>query len=336
MSWYKTYRKGQTTGGSASASFSYAGSSSSTSRKPDSRAYGTAKSFKSLPPSHTYSPNPGKREHVIMGYEDTVRAARKLNVDSDPIFMTSISEKIFMTDYTETIRVYNSIGKRLPSIHAESNQSMLSGLATNQKQNKLFVCDAHAQNARVQIFNVSSRGDDLTPQVFLGHGLFKAPHGITVTPDDRTLVTDVERKEIFIIQENGSNALCFGGSGQRPGLFAYPHAVAYDAEHKRIVVSDTHNHRIQVFDDNGHFLKLVHLDQKDRPIFNFPTGIVFDPNNNLLVCDTEFLHVFTPDMQPFRKVKMTKMNLVKPTAVINLDFGRLCIASRDEQSIVLF
>lgn len=324
MAWFKTFRKGQKIPkeGNSSAAFAYSGMVD-------------AGSFPQYD-IHRYQPTPGsiQRERVIMGYEDTVRAARKYDVDSAPVFMTSVKGKIYLTDYTETIRVYNTNGKRLPSVHADSRHSMLSGLASNTNENSLFVCDAHAKNeARVQIFNISN---DITPVVYLGHGLFEAPHGVAVTTDNRTLVTDVGRKEIFIIQDDGYNALCFGGSGRRPGLFAYPHDVVYDADYKRVIVSDTHNHRIQVFDDYGRFLKVLDVDHMGRKRFNFPTGMQFDPNGNLLVCDKDSLHILTPDLQLYRTIAMTSMGLVKPTAIALLPYNRLCVCSCDESSIVIF
>lgn len=292
--------------------------------------------------THQYTPDVKDRkgtihrERAIMGYEDTVRAARKHHVDSSPVFVESVKGKIFMTDYTETIRIYNTNGKRLPSVHAESQHSMLSGMAINSTEKSLFVCDAHAKGqARVQIFNIA---DDITPVVYLGHGLFQAPHGITVTDDNRTLVTDVERKEVFIIQDDGYNALCFGGPGRRPGQFSFPHDVIYDAQHRRVVVSDTHNHRLQVFNDQGQFLEVIEFDANGSRLFNYPTGMKLDPVGNLLVCEngSDSLKILDKDYRPFRTLSMSSMGLKNPTSVAVLPYERLCVSSREQSCIVIF
>ena len=75
---------------------------------------------------------------------------------------------------------------------------MLSGVAVNENANSMFVCDAIPEGeARVRIFNISE-DDDVTPVMYLGQGLFGAPHGICVTNDNKLLVTDVEKNVVSV------------------------------------------------------------------------------------------------------------------------------------------
>ena len=52
----------------------------------------------------------------------------------------------------------------------------------------------------------------------------------------------------------------FGKFGDGPAEFKFPWGVAMDRNSGNIVVSDTHNHRIQVFSQHGIFLKAFDSD----------------------------------------------------------------------------
>lgn len=168
--------------------------------------------------------------------------------------------------------------------------------------------------------------------------MFEAPHGITITDDNRAIVTDVERKEVFIVKEDGINATCFGGPGKKFGQFQFPHGAAYDNEHRRIVISDTHNHRLQVFDDQGHFIECIKHDKSGRRLFSFPTGVKFDQIGNLVVCENgeDSLQILDHQLRPLHQFHVSSMGLRKPTAVATLPFERLCVASREDECVVIF
>ena len=52
----------------------------------------------------------------------------------------------------------------------------------------------------------------------------------------------------------GRFVLQFGGHGSRAGQFNYPWDVAVSKDGGRVAVTDTRNHRVQVFDSNGRFI----------------------------------------------------------------------------------
>jgi DNA-binding beta-propeller fold protein YncE len=79
----------------------------------------------------------------------------------------------------------------------------------------------------------------------------------------------------------------FGSNLSADGQFRYPFGVAYDHNNNRIIVADTENNRIQVFDSNGNFLFKFGNFGSDDGQFIGPHGIAYDPNNNrIIVADT--------------------------------------------------
>ena len=78
--------------------------------------------------------------------------------------------------------------------------------------------------------------------------------------------------------------LCFGEDGTGDGMFKYPRGVAV-TDKDEIVVADECNHRVQVFDSNGTFLRSFGREGKNAGEFRCPDGIVIDRNGNIFVAD---------------------------------------------------
>ena len=80
--------------------------------------------------------------------------------------------------------------------------------------------------------------------------------------------------------------LCFGEDGTGDGMFKYPRGVAV-TDKDEIVVADECNHRVQVFDSNGTFLRSFGHRGENAGEFTFPFGIAIYKNKNIFVTDYE-------------------------------------------------
>ena len=80
--------------------------------------------------------------------------------------------------------------------------------------------------------------------------------------------------------------LCFGEKGQDEGMFTYPRGVAV-ADKDEIVVADHDqwNHRVQVFDSNGTFLRCFGQKGEKTVEFNKPTGIAISRDGKIFVAE---------------------------------------------------
>ena len=79
--------------------------------------------------------------------------------------------------------------------------------------------------------------------------------------------------------------LSFGKQGSGDGMFEHPLGVAV-SERDEIVVADSNNHRVQVFDSNGTFLRSFGRKGKNAGEFNFPVGLAIDKDSNIFVADS--------------------------------------------------
>ena len=81
-------------------------------------------------------------------------------------------------------------------------------------------------------------------------------------------------------------ALWFGGLGDAKGKLKLPCGVAVDAA-GRFIVADCHKHRVQIFDEQGKFLKSFGTLGEKNGQFNNPTDVTVDADGNIVVCDKD-------------------------------------------------
>jgi hypothetical protein len=77
----------------------------------------------------------------------------------------------------------------------------------------------------------------------------------------------------------------FGSPGSGPGQFAFPMGVAVDAA-SRIIVADTFNDRVQIFDSAGNFVRSLGGFGSGPGQFNLPERVAVDGAGRIIVSDT--------------------------------------------------
>jgi len=82
-----------------------------------------------------------------------------------------------------------------------------------------------------------------------------------------------------------SAMLSWGDDGAGSGQFNYPKGIAVDAQ-GHVYVTDSYNHRVQVFDTDGRFLREWGGQGNDPGRFQEPWGIAVDKAGNVYVADT--------------------------------------------------
>ena len=78
--------------------------------------------------------------------------------------------------------------------------------------------------------------------------------------------------------------LSFAKGGSGDGMFNYTMGVAV-SDGDEIVVADCHNHRVQVFDSHGTFLKSVGHKGEHAGELTYPVGVAIDKHRNIFVAD---------------------------------------------------
>ncbi len=115
-----------------------------------------------------------------------------------------------------------------------------------------------------------------------GHYEFNQPSSVLVAPDGNIFVGDghggASNSRIMKYSASGEFLTSWGSQGSEPGQFAVPHDLAMDSS-GRIFVGDRGNNRVQIFDQDGNFIK-------EWPQFGRPSVLFIDDNDMLYVTDS--------------------------------------------------
>jgi len=131
----------------------------------------------------------------------------------------------------------------------------------------------------------------------------KEPTGIAVY-GGKVYVVDSYNQRVVVLSHSDwlmTNQLGIGSRGSAPGQFNNPCAIAINEKRKEILVADTSNHRIQVFDLNTHdFVTQFGRVSQEHMCLNSPYGIV-SRDDRVFVSDTFNHRIQVFDMRSARK-----------------------------------
>jgi DNA-binding beta-propeller fold protein YncE len=116
-----------------------------------------------------------------------------------------------------------------------------------------------------------------------GADTFNAPSDVLVAPNGDIFVADGHggdtNARVVKLGPDGRFIKAWGRKGAAPGEFDTPHGLAMDSA-GRLFVADRGNSRVQIFDQDGHFLA-------EWRQFGRPSGVFIDKNDILHVADSQ-------------------------------------------------
>lgn len=169
-------------------------------------------------------------------------------------------------------------------------------------QDRLFVSDSFTHT--ITCFDAAGK---VLAQ--FGQDELERPGGIAVDRErHRLYVADAKANRVAVFDtekfafERSVGGPSTPGVGE-PGRFAAPTNVAVDLQ-GNLYVTDTWNHRVQIFDRRGRFLRAFGSHGTRPGNFVRPKGVAVDSEGHIYVVDAEFnnFQVFTADGQPLLAV----------------------------------
>ncbi|CAF1630222.1 unnamed protein product [Adineta ricciae] len=153
-----------------------------------------------------------------------------------------------------------------------SNQSQRIAVADNKAN-----CVCLFSSSGEFLHRFGTRGTEL-------HEL-AGPHYIQFAENDNdrhVIVTDFYNNsvKIFDIERHGQLVTSFGSGGTKNGMFQAPTGLAIDYDRGYIFVSDWGNNRVQVFDRQGVFVRIIELSTSD--MLYGPQGLDYEPISQTL------------------------------------------------------
>ena len=156
-------------------------------------------------------------------------------------------------------------------------------------QGNVWVADARGEGNRGhQVIKFSPKGEVLMRLGTAGvagrtEETFDQPNDVLVAPNGDIFVGDGHpangNNRIVKFSSDGTYITEWGETGSEPGQFHTPHALAMDSQ-GLLYVGDRSNRRIQVFDQDGEFIR-------DFYGFGRASGLSIDSNDMLYIADSE-------------------------------------------------
>ena len=127
-------------------------------------------------------------------------------------------------------------------------------------------------------------------------GILDRPVGVAYVSDrQEILVGDGGANCVNGIDPDGTLLRTIGGPGVEPGAFNYPTHLC--CAHNTLVVADSGNFRIQLFNLNGDFIRAIGTKGDGAGDFALPKGVALDAEGHIYVVDSHFENVQVFDLE---------------------------------------
>jgi DNA-binding beta-propeller fold protein YncE len=216
-----------------------------------------------------------------------------------PMDVTRNSSFTYVSDTNnKRVMVFDTAGSLLYTFGEEGNGKgqfkFPYGIATDDQGN-VYVADLY--NGNISIFDAKGKFIDYFAKKTMTDKKIDTPAALRVI-DKKVYLTDIQTNKAYVFDLDGKLLLEVGKPGMGDGELNAPNGITADAE-GNIYVVDTGNQRVQIFDNNGKFVKIINGSNngKGESIFVNPRGIGIDDRGIMYVVSnlTHMVYGFDKD-----------------------------------------
>lgn len=197
---------------------------------------------------------------------------------------TDATGRIFISDSQgDKVAVFDNEYNIIAYLEPEEPFKQPSGIAVNDKTNRLYVTDTHNHNIVIfeldtlkYLTSIGKRGKE--------EGEFNFPSHLTTDDDGKLYVVDTMNARVQIFDSEGNFLQTFGQFGDAPGMFARPKGIGLDSE-GHIYVVDAAFNNVQIFNQEGQILLAFAKYGNDRGDLILPAGLAIDDEDFIYVVD---------------------------------------------------
>lgn len=213
-----------------------------------------------------------------------------------PMDVARIGEFIYVSDTgNKQIQVFDQSGTPINTFGGQGTKEgefQFPYGIDGDSDGKVYVADLY--NGKISIFD--KKGEFL--QYFEEKSeekVITSPGGLRIV-DNKLYLTDIETHKVIVFDLDGNKLAEIGEPGEADGQFIAPNNVAIDDD-GNVYVSDSGNNRIQIFDKNGKFQRIINgsTDGKGQSIFINPRGVGVDGRGNVYIVNNLSHNVYVFD-----------------------------------------
>jgi len=225
-----------------------------------------------------------KGKELLFGKGEEERIIRPYAIVSDG------KGRIYVVDNEQAVvHLFDTNKKKYSQIYKVTGGNLISPIcAALDFRGNFYISD----NFWRKIFVFNRKGKfvkEISDEGLSEEGKLANPVGVAVSPNNYLYVVDMNEHRIWVYDLGGAHRrpgylFTFGIRGTRDGEFNYPSNIFVDNK-GLVYVTDTMNFRIQIFDQNGKFIRKFGQIGDGPGYFSRPKGIALDSKGNFFVID---------------------------------------------------
>jgi len=234
---------------------------------------------------------------ILKGVDQTTKSSKR-DLKGLPILVFVENQKMLETVNAEEIGTLKLLQQTEASQSVAEGKGLEEGTVGGEEQFVVTTRNAegeqcYSKHDRVTVEITDEQGRECATEVRINDNK-DGSYKISYSPKDQgkyKVTVKVNGKHIykspFSLQVKLFHlrpVLSFGKQGSSVGMFNYPWGVEVNVRDE-IAVTDGLNHRVQVFNSDGKYLRSFGREGHNAVEFDYPTGITFHKNGNIFVAN---------------------------------------------------
>ena len=264
----------------------------------------------------------GSPVNVKMRYPNTIK--QEIRGDKKRSFGTLVYTKqgtLLATDnMNKEVCTFAECGEMLNSFKVQDPGGYVDGIASLSDGN--IAVSLYGRNC-IAVYRPNG---ELVKE--FGSDRLNRPTGLAVNNKGQLFVVEYCGNRVSVYSENGEFQFSFGSKGSQPGEFKDPDQICISQD-DLVYVSDRFNNRIQVFQQDGCFVR-----QFGKNVLNSAAGLALTKDGHILLASwsAQKLFIFSPSGECVHEVK--DVQLKNPFGVAVTDDGFIFVADSGNGRIV--
>ena len=263
----------------------------------------------------------GSPVNVKLCYPNTIKQKTRLKKGHVRALVYTKQGTLLATDNKrKKVCTYAKNSEVLNSFKVQDPRDYLDGIASLSDGN--IAVSLYSRNC-IAVYRPSG---ELVKE--FGSDRLNRPCELAVNNKGQLFAVEYHGHRVSVYSESGKFQYSFGSRGSQPGEFVCPEHLCIGQD-GLVYVSDRGNNRIQIFQQDGNFVR-----QFGNDVLNTPTGLALTKDGHIVVASecVDKLFIFSPSGECVHEVK--DVGLKEPFGVAVTDDGFIFVADYGNSRIV--